>query len=163
MLQYFPQELLINIGKLLLSMFLGLFVGYEREAWKKPAGIRDVGIVTLGATIFTIISFEMSKTIFAMQPPVRYDIGRIIAYVIASIGFLGSGVILQQKDKLEGITTASILWAMVGVGILCGMGSYSLAIISCLGLYFLLKLKYLKVKIQIRGKHGKKKSSRSKN
>ena len=57
MLNYFPQELLINIGKLVLSMFLGLFVGYEREAWKKPAGIRDVGIVTLGATIFTIIAF----------------------------------------------------------------------------------------------------------
>lgn len=158
MLDYFPQDILINIGKLILSMFLGLFVGYEREAWKKPAGIRDVAVVTLGATIFTIIAFEMVAKTSSMNMPVRYDVGRIIAYIIASIGFLGSGVILQQKNKLEGITTASILWAMVGVGILCGMGSYILAIISCLGLYFLLKLKYLRVKIQIKGKKNAKRN-----
>ena len=148
MINYLPIDLLISIGKIILSMVLGLFVGFEREAWKKPAGIRDVAVVTLGATIYTIIAFELAKVVNTMQPPIGYDIGRMISYTIVSIGFLGSGVILIQKNKLEGITTASILWAMVGVGILCGMGSYSLAIISCLSLYFLLKLKYLKIKIR---------------
>lgn len=142
------NEILIYLAKIGLSIILGLFVGHEREGQNKPAGIRDVALVSLGATLFTIVSLEVIKIAQLYQPPVRYDLGRIIAYTIVSIGFLGSGVIIQTKNKLEGITTASVLWSMVAVGLLCGIGLYTLAVISALCVYFLLKLKHIRVQIE---------------
>jgi len=150
-------QLLIYLGRIGLSMVLGLFVGYEREGQKKPAGIRDISLVTLGATLFTIISIELANIAQQFQMPIRYDLGRIMAYTVVGIGFLGSGVIMQYKNKLEGITTAGTLWCMVGIGILVGMGLYSLAIISALAVYFILKLKHIRITFESRRKkRGKK-------
>ncbi len=125
------------ILKIIVSMALGLFIGWERERQGKIAGIRTVTLVCLGATLFTIISLILR------QEGGRYDIGRIIAYIIAGIGFLGSGVIIQHKGNVEGITTASVLWTIVGIGVLCGLGQYSLAVVSTLSIYFVLKLKHV--------------------
>ena len=151
--QYFIQ--------ILLSILLGLFIGFEREQQKKPAGIRDVAIVTLGACLFTIISLEMAIVANQFQQPIRYDIGRIIAYTIVSMGFLGSGAIMRTQDKMEGITTAGVLWIMVSVGILCGLGKYVLAGVSTLSVYCILKLNYFKVKIEPRHVKRKKKIKKS--
>lgn len=137
------NEIISYIFKILMSIGLGLFVGLERDSQKKSAGLRDVAIVTFGATIYAILALELVKLGCS-----RYDIGRIFAYAIVSIGFLGSGVIIHQKNKLEGITTASILWSMVGTGLLIGLGNYSLACMTALSLYFLLKLKYIRIKLR---------------
>jgi len=152
----------IFLAKLGLSLLLGLFVGYEREHQEKPAGIRDVALVSLGATLFTIIALELiNYNVKGVDTGIifRYDIGRILAYIIVSMGFLGSGVIVHTKDKLEGITTAGVLWTFVAIGILVGLGKFIMAIIATLFIYFVLKLKYIRVKIisNKRGNYGKKK------
>jgi len=145
---------LIKIG---LALLLGIFVGYEREIQKKSAGFRDVTLVTLGATLFTIISLELALIAQKISGgDIRYDIGRIIAYTIASMGFLGSGAIIQNKNKLEGITTAGVLWSMVACGLAIGLGNYQLAIITALAIYLVLKLKYIKIKFHSMRKRRKK-------
>lgn len=135
-----------------LSLLLGTIIGLERETQDKPAGLRTTILVTLGATLFTIISIILRSI------EGNYDLGRIIAYCIVGIGFLGAGVIKGGKDG-EGVTTASVLWVSVGVGILCGLGEYILAIISTIIIYLVLKLKYIKVKLEIiqNGKKRRKK------
>jgi putative Mg2+ transporter-C (MgtC) family protein len=152
----------VYLTKLFLSLILGLVIGIEREHYHKPAGMRDVTLVTLGATFFTLISFKISEFVTANSLAVTsYDIGRVIAYLIVSIGFLGSGVIMQHKDKLEGITTAGTLWVSVAIGIFVGLGEYGLAIVCACFIYFVLKLKHIKFKITKKLKrrpHGKKKS-----
>ncbi len=148
-------ENLIYLMKIGLALFLGLIVGHEREAQKKTAGLRDVILVTLGATLCAILSLEMLKL------EVSYDVGRILAYTIASIGFLGSGVILQNKDKLEGITTACVLWVMVIVGLFCGTGNYILSILGGLSVYLILKLKHIQVEFETRRKRYAKKRKRT--
>ena len=125
-----------------LSLLLSGFIGYERESQKKPAGLRDTMLVCLGATIFTIISLILRET------DGTYDIGRIIAYTVVGIGFLGSGVMVQMKGRIEGITTASMLWAVVGIGILSGLEEYSLAVICAGAIYLVLKLKHIKIQIE---------------
>ena len=135
-------EYLIKIGA---SLLLGGLIGFERDQQEKPMGLRDVMLVTLGATLLTIIAFEMPKVI---PNSVQYDIGRIMAYTVASIGFLGSGMIIQSKNKFEGITTASLLFSLLAVGFFCGMGLYPLAIISALAIYLVLKLKHIKVELE---------------
>lgn len=150
-------EYLQRIG---LSLLLGLLIGFERDQQQKPAGIRDVALVSLGATLFTVIGLQLIPMALTYEAPIRYDIGRIIAYTIVSIGFLGSGVIIQTKNKLEGITTATILWVMVAIGLLCGIGQYLLASISGLVVYLLLKLKYFRIKFETEAKRWKKRKRR---
>ncbi len=147
---------LIKIG---LTLLLSSLIGLEREQNKKTVGIRDVTLVTLGATTFAILALELIKIASMYQLPIRYDIGRIIAYTIVGIGFLGSGVIIQNKNKVEGMTTASTLWAMVSVGLLVGIGQYTLAIVVSGAIFFILKLKYIRVKFS---NGGKKKCKRKK-
>jgi len=143
---YFPY--IIKIG---LALILGLIIGYERENQNKTAGLRDVSLVTVGACLFAIIALELPQLI-PQNALIRYDIGRIFAYAIVSIGFLGSGVIMQTKHKLEGITTAGVLWSMVAVGLLCGINLSILAMISTGFIYFILKIKYIRVKFLKRRK-----------
>jgi len=42
------------------------------------------------------------------------------------------------------------------IGFLCGMGEFATAIIATLLLYFVLKLKYIRIKIQLTRKKNKK-------
>ena len=130
-----------------LSILLSGLIGYERESQDKPAGLRDTMLVCLGATMFTVISLILRETP-GLGTGLRYDLGRIIAYTIVGIGFLGSGVIIQMKGRVEGITTASMLWAIVGIGILCGLQEYVLSVICAGAIYLILKLKHIKVQIE---------------
>lgn len=134
---------LIGIG---LSLLLSALIGYERESQKKPAGLRDAMLICLGATMFTIISLILRDV--PTSEGIKYDLGRIIAYTIAGVGFLGGGVMITNKKKIEGITTASMLWAIVGIGILCGMGEYILVTICAGAIYLILKLKHIKIRIE---------------
>jgi len=134
-------ELLDYLTKIGIAVILGIFLGWEREQSHKNAGLRTTTLVMLGATLFTIISVILRET------DGTYDIGRIMAYTIAGIGFLGTGIIAKGKDS-SGVTTASLLWSVVGIGILVGLGQFQLAIISALVIYFILKLKYIKIKIE---------------
>ena len=140
--------LLSCITKLGLSLGLGCLIGWERETQDKPAGLRDVALITVGSTLFTMIALELQHISATLGA--GYDMGRIIAYVIVSMGFLGSGVIVQNKHELEGITTAAILWTMVAVGILCGLAIYPLAILAGIFIYFIVKLKHIKIKFEER-------------
>ena len=140
-----------HLTKIGIAVILGIFLGWEREQSNKDAGLRTTTLVMLGATLFTIIS------VILREVGGNYDIGRIMAYTIAGIGFLGTGIISKEKNG-TGVTTASLLWAVVGIGILCGLGEFSLAIISALVIYFILKLKYFRIKISTIKKRKRRKS-----
>ena len=135
-------ENLIKIG---ISLLLGLFVGWEREKNDKPAGLRTITNVCLGSTLFAIIGLKLLG-----NPAI--DISRLFYAPIIGIGFLGGGVIMKRGKNIEGITTASILWIMVAVGLLCGLGDYLLATIVSLCIFLILKLKFVKIKIQMKKK-----------
>lgn len=72
--------------KIALALILGGLIGFERDQQNKPMGLRDVILVTLGATLLTIVAFEIPKI---MPSNVTCDISRIISYMVAGIGFLG--------------------------------------------------------------------------
>ncbi len=155
MLELF-QVNIIHIIKIALTLILSAIIGWEREQNKKTVGVRDLILVTLGATIFSILALELVNLASTFSQPVRYDFGRIIAYTIIGIGFLGSGIIVQNKNKVEGVTTAGTLWAMVSVGLLIGIGQLGLAILTAGCIYFILKLKYIRVKFTGGGRYEKK-------
>ena len=126
------EILYIQLIKIVLSILLGLFVGFERDQQDKPTGMRDIALVTLGATLFALVGLEFIDYS-------NMDMTRLLYAPIIGIGFLGSGVIIQSNKKTKELTSAGVLWAMVAIGLLCGIGKYILAMISAVSIYLLLK------------------------
>jgi len=119
-----------NLLKLLLSAFLSSLLGIEREYHHKPAGLRTHILVGVGATMFTILSYQAFP---------GGDPSRIASYIIAGIGFIGGGTIFKEEDKVVGLTTAASLWLTSSIGMAVGVGFYDLAVFgTMIGLLSLL-------------------------
>ena len=54
---------------------------------------------------------------------------RMAAGVITGVGFLGAGTIFQARGTIAGLTTASTLWLVAGLGLVIGAGYYLPALI----------------------------------
>lgn len=116
------------------SVILGLFIGAEREYRNKSAGLRTFILVCFGACLFTILSIKIGVD----------DPDRIAANIITGIGFLGAGVIFKGDNKIDGITTATTIWATASIGMAVGSGYVYLSVLgTVLVLLILNSLTYL--------------------
>ncbi len=111
MFVFTPEDLI----KVLIAVVIGGIIGFEREIHSKAAGLRTITLITVGATLFTVISVKFA------------DHDRVAANIVTGIGFLGAGVILFAEGKLKGLTTASSIWAAAALGMAIGTGEYILA------------------------------------
>ncbi|WP_223067519.1 MgtC/SapB family protein [Paenibacillus caui] len=128
--------------RLLLSILLGGFIGFEREVGGHSAGFRTHILVCLGSAVIMLLSmYGFSQ--FASEPNVRLDPARLAAQVISGIGFLGAGTILRNGMTVSGLTTAASLWVVAAIGLSVGAGFYYGAIIAAcmvvVSLFFLNK------------------------
>ncbi len=117
--------------KLLFAFLLGGVIGLERELREKPAGLRTNMFICIGATLYTILSFEVAH---------RYggDPVRIAAQLIPGIGFIGAGAILRERGGVVGITTAATIFVNASVGMAIGAGLYYTAAATALLALFVL-------------------------
>ncbi len=127
------QELELVL-RLLLAFALGGVLGLERERVDKPAGLRTHILVSVGSCLFTILSL----TAFPGSDPAR-----VASYIVAGIGFIGAGTILQTRERIVGITTAASLWLVASIGMAVGAGFYLLAAIATAIAYATLRLRVL--------------------
>lgn len=132
-----------------LTMFFVGLIGFERQRKHKIAGMTTHVLVALGAAALAIIQEVMviDAIQFANEYPqfagnVVIERQRIIAQIIAGVGFLGTGAILKTNGNVYGLTTASTLWISAIIGIAFGLGQYMLGIIvSVLALVVLVAIK----------------------
>jgi putative Mg2+ transporter-C (MgtC) family protein len=101
---------------LLASVFCGAFVGIERERREKPAGLRTVMLITVGSTIFTLVSLMLAKSKPTADP------ARLASQIVPGIGFLGAGAIIYARGHVVGLTTGATIWACAAVGVTIGSG-----------------------------------------
>lgn len=128
--------------RLILSIIIGYVLGFERKKHDKDGGgSRTLAIVSLASCLIAILTLEIAKV-----HPETFNFSRLMSYGIASIGFLGSAVIFQNKTRLEGTTTASLIWASVPINYMIGMGFYFYGIISAILTYTILESKYMRLK-----------------
>jgi putative Mg2+ transporter-C (MgtC) family protein len=118
-----------NVIKIFVALGLGALIGFERELKRRPAGLRTHMLVSLGATIFTIVSLS-----FNLDP------ARVAAGIVAGIGFLGAGSIIAAGGHVKGITSAATLWVVAGIGLCVGIGYYAIAIIAGFSVFAVLQL-----------------------
>ena len=130
--------LLEYIIRIIVSTIAGLLIGQTRR--NKPAGPRTFALISLGATIFTLVS--MGELIANPDPT------KVISNIVAGIGFLGVGVIWKTDNKLVGLTTAAAIWVTAAVGILVGLGTWELSAVSLVIVIALLYSKPLEKRIE---------------
>ena len=119
------NPLIEDLIKLLAALILGGIVGAERERHKKAVGLRTLILISVGSALFTILSIRIVG-------PSGQDPGRIAANVVSGIGFLGAGVILEERGRVVGLTTAATIWVAAAMGMAAGAGEYYLAGIAAL-------------------------------
>lgn len=117
-------DIFLRLG---LAAVLGIFIGMEREAIHRPAGLRTHTLVSIGSALFTLVSIFMGWWGGEFREP-----GRIAAQIVSGIGFLGAGTILRQRAGIKGLTTAASLWAVAGIGMAAGAGYYLGAVFTTL-------------------------------
>ena len=95
------------------ALTLGAMIGAERQLRQRMAGLRTNALVSVGASLFVMVSVLEGDASGHM---------RIAAQVVSGIGFLGAGVIMREGMTVRGLNTAATLWCSAAIGILCGLG-----------------------------------------
>lgn len=129
----------IIIAKLLIAGMVGFLIGRERKKNDKPGGSRTFALVCMGSALIALISLELLN--LPRPEGVIINFTRMISYTIVSMGFLGSGIIVHNKNGIDGLTTAGSLFAIVPIGISIGLGYYFLGITASIITYIVLEMK----------------------
>jgi putative Mg2+ transporter-C (MgtC) family protein len=120
--------------RLSVAAALGGAIGAEREFRERQAGLRTHLVVCVGSALFTIVSaYGFREFLVHGGSVVRADPTRIAAQIVSGIGFLGAGAIIRQGLSVRGLTTAATLWLVAAIGMACGAGYYSAAMIATAG------------------------------
>lgn len=114
------HEILMRLG---VAMVLGAILGIDRDLHQKPAGVRVLAMVALGAALATLASIT---AIAEMTGAATDGVLRTVQGILSGIGFLGAGVIMQRTDQnqIHGITTAASIWVSAVLGVTCGLGQW---------------------------------------
>jgi putative Mg2+ transporter-C (MgtC) family protein len=106
-------RLTIRLG---VALAAGALLGYQREHYGKPAGLRTHMLVSLAAALFT------SAPMLAGMDSA--SLSRVVQGLTAGIGFIGGGAILKLSDSMQvrGLTTAASIWLAAAVGVAAGLG-----------------------------------------
>ena len=127
----FMQQFLAQNSEIILrltsAVFLGMVIGLERILVHKEAGMKTHALVAMGAAVFALVSEELVQkyaSFSGLNPTM------IPAQIVLGVGFLGAGSIMLQNSRLRGLTTATGLWVVAGIGMASGLGFYSLAFIA---------------------------------
>jgi putative Mg2+ transporter-C (MgtC) family protein len=112
-------------GRLLLACALGALVGLEREWNRKSAGVRTNLLICMGAAFFTLLSAVLAGDLSPNK-------GQVASNIVQGIGFLGAGLILHSKNRINGLTSAASVWVVASIGMACGAGLYMAAGVATL-------------------------------
>lgn len=121
--------------KILFSVICGGMIGLERQIRGKPVGIRTSVMICMGTMLFIYLATQIEG---------GYDTPRVLGQVVSGIGFLGAGVIIMRGESLSGVTSASVVWLLAGIGAAIGLGHYAVVIvISFVAVAILLGVEFL--------------------
>jgi putative Mg2+ transporter-C (MgtC) family protein len=116
---YLSMELKIWIIRIGIAFALSFLFGLESQKSHKPVGFVPFTFVSIGACMLSLMAIT-----FGFDDPVP-----LIAAIVTGIGFLGAGALIKNNDKVFGFTTATSIWLFSVLGLMIGMGYYSISLI----------------------------------
>jgi putative Mg2+ transporter-C (MgtC) family protein len=137
------------------SILCGVIFGLERLKRNKSIGIRTNIFVCLGSALFAHLSQDI---------PGVNDNSRVIAQIVSGIGFIGGGVIFKSfsSERLVGLTTASLLWVLAGIGVMIAVGKGKEALGITILIYIINVLTYKYEQYSYKAKRLKRELERKK-
>lgn len=144
--------LLPAAARLLIAACIGGIIGIERAYHGRAAGFRTHILVCVASSLLMLLVQYQ----WFMVPPeytdsIRLDPTRMAQGIMTGIGFLGAGVIMQERYIVRGLTTAASIWITSAIGIMVGAGFFSIAMIAgviTLGTLSLFRLIEAKLPVQ---------------
>jgi putative Mg2+ transporter-C (MgtC) family protein len=123
-------HLILRVGAAFVA---GAIIGYQRERLGKSAGLRTHLLVTVGTALMVAVCY--------LEGMDHADASRVLQGIITGIGFLGGGVILKlEKDhEIRGLTSAAAIWYVAALGIACGLGRLTIALLGSVVGYIILE------------------------
>jgi putative Mg2+ transporter-C (MgtC) family protein len=111
------------IPRLLAACLMGAAVGLERETKRKAAGVRTNLLICMGAAFFTLLSAVLAGDASPNK-------GQVASNIVQGIGFLGAGLILHNRNRISGLTSAASVWVVASIGMACGAGLLAAAAVA---------------------------------
>lgn len=102
--------------RLVVAVFLGVLIGFERQWRQRSAGLRTNTLVSAGSAAFVLLSAALTSDTVIGDP------SRVAGQIVTGIGFLGAGVIMKDGFTVRGLNTAATIWCSAAVGALAGAG-----------------------------------------
>ena len=137
----------IIVFRLVLSAVLSGVIGFEREFHGRAAGFRTHILLCVGSTLIMLTSIHIFD-VYSGRVPV--DPARLAAGVVTGIGFMGAGTIMRYKASVRGLTTATSLWVVAGIGLAVGSGLYfgalATTLIAVIALMFFSRLEHVMIR-----------------
>ena len=129
--------------RLLVAAVVGMVIGLNRDLNGKPVGMRTLGLVSMGAALAAVSAIHWGELEHHPDAASRVVQG-ILQGILAGIGFLGAGVILHDRTKMDvhGLTTAATVWTAAALGIACALAAWHLVVFgTALTLFILIVMK----------------------
>jgi putative Mg2+ transporter-C (MgtC) family protein len=124
----------LNTGfRLCFAALIGAIIGLERQLKNKPAGLRTHMLVSLGSSVFTLITIQIGGTELSID-----SLSRVVQGIAAGVGFLGAGEILRESSQsskspeIHGLTSAAAIWVSAALGIAAGCGLWQLGLMAAI-------------------------------
>src|SRR3989338_9502299 len=108
--------------RLMYSLFCGFIIGLERQIRGKPVDVRTSMLICVGTMLYIFLGTHVNQGI---------DAGRILGQVVTGVGFLGGGVIMTKEGLVSGVTSASVVWLLAGIGSAIALQHYAVAVVIC--------------------------------
>lgn len=115
--------------RLLLSIIFSGLVGWERSSKRHAAGLRTFILVSMGATLAMTIDLILIEKLST-------GLWLISTATIIGIAIISANTLLySSKNQIKGLTTSVALWVTAIIGLLFGIGNYTVALI--IGIVFI--------------------------
>ena len=131
--------ILMIISLIATTILVGI-IGYQREAQGHNAGFRTHILVGIGSCMIMMLSINAIG--YVGVTGTGYETMRLAASIAPGIGFIGAGVIIKNRTSIKGLTTAATLWVSMAIGMCCGAGNFTIALIGSLAVYLTLFVLY---------------------
>jgi putative Mg2+ transporter-C (MgtC) family protein len=121
-----PEQLEHVAIRLIAAALLGAVIGIQRSYAGKPAGLRTHILVSAGSAVFILAGSGVGMSLDGQS--------RVIQGIVTGIGFIGAGSILklENKEEIQGLTTAAGIWMTAAIGAAIGLGSLGIALLGTL-------------------------------
>ncbi|WP_445683306.1 MgtC/SapB family protein [Sporosarcina sp. FSL W7-1349] len=161
--QWFYDEHIVKYAeiylRIIVSALVGMFLGWDRSAKNKPAGLKTFTFVSVSCTLITLVSIHSAVDFGSSNINNRMDPMRLTAQIVSGLGFLGAGLIMKDGFRVTGLTSAAMIFFAGGVGIGIGAGYYGFVLFAVLVTFILAKVSQW---IEHRETKGKEKQEKKK-